>query len=60
MVLAKSKNSVGLGNSLMNDRFGKGKGADMRRGNFDPNGIARKGQNGETVRDQTLQTAGAY
>ncbi|KAK8199630.1 nucleolar GTP-binding protein 2 [Phyllosticta capitalensis] len=48
MVLAKSKNSVGLGNSLMNDRFGKGKGADMRRGNFDPNGIARKGQNGET------------
>lgn len=26
MVLAKSKGSVGLGNSLMNDRFGKGKG----------------------------------
>ncbi|KAK8171452.1 hypothetical protein BKA80DRAFT_260402 [Phyllosticta citrichinensis] len=51
MVLAKSKNSVGLGNSLMNDRFGKGKGSDMRRGNYDPNGITRKGQNGETVRD---------
>ncbi|KAF2993096.1 hypothetical protein E8E13_000414 [Curvularia kusanoi] len=34
MVLAKSKKAVGLGNSLMNDRFGKGKGADMRRGNF--------------------------
>ncbi|KAK6402559.1 hypothetical protein LTR95_019059, partial [Oleoguttula sp. CCFEE 5521] len=25
MVLAKSKNAVGLGNSLMNDRFGRGK-----------------------------------
>jgi large subunit GTPase 1 len=31
MVLAKSKNKVGLGNSLMNDRFGKGKGADRKR-----------------------------
>jgi large subunit GTPase 1 len=31
MVLAKSKNAVGLGNSLMNDRFGRGKGSDMRR-----------------------------
>jgi large subunit GTPase 1 len=31
MVLAKSKNQVGLGNSLMNDRFGKGKGADRKR-----------------------------
>lgn len=39
MVLAKSKQSVGLGNALMNDRFGKGKGADMRRGNAQ--GIAR-------------------
>lgn len=47
MVLAKSKNAVGLGNSLMNDRFGKGKGADMRRGN--QQGIQRVGQNGETV-----------
>ncbi|CAE7009315.1 hypothetical protein CFE70_001712 [Pyrenophora teres f. teres 0-1] len=46
MVLAKSKKSVGLGNSLMNDRFGKGKGADMRRGNFNA-GIERTGQNGE-------------
>ncbi|KAF2031417.1 ribosome biogenesis GTPase-like protein Lsg1 [Setomelanomma holmii] len=46
MVLAKSKKSVGLGNSLMNDRFGKGKGADMRRGNFQQ-GIKRTGQNGE-------------
>ncbi|KAM7189635.1 large subunit GTPase 1 [Naviculisporaceae sp. PSN 640] len=27
----KSKNAVGLGNTLMNDRFGKGKGADRRR-----------------------------
>jgi len=49
MVLAKSKKSVGLGNSLMNDRFGKGKGADMRRGNFNA-GIERTGQNGEKVR----------
>ncbi|KEF60609.1 uncharacterized protein A1O9_02170 [Exophiala aquamarina CBS 119918] len=31
MVLPKSKNSVGLGNSLMNDRFGKGKGADRKK-----------------------------
>lgn len=31
MVLAKSKNSVGLGNSLMNDRFGKGKGLDRKK-----------------------------
>ncbi|KAF1953196.1 P-loop containing nucleoside triphosphate hydrolase protein [Byssothecium circinans] len=46
MVLAKSKKSVGLGNSLMNDRFGKGKGSDMRRGNFQ-GGIERTGQNGE-------------
>jgi large subunit GTPase 1 len=43
MVLAKSKNAVGLGNSLMNDRFGKGKGADMRRGNA----IQRTGVTGE-------------
>ncbi|KAI5865613.1 P-loop containing nucleoside triphosphate hydrolase protein [Durotheca rogersii] len=27
----KSKNSVGLGNTLMNDRFGRGKGADRKR-----------------------------
>lgn len=32
MPLAKSKKSVGLGNSLMNDRFGKGKGADRKKG----------------------------
>lgn len=48
MVLAKSKNAVGLGNSLMNDRFGKGKGADMRKGNFQ-GGIERTGQAGERV-----------
>ncbi|KAI2621787.1 P-loop containing nucleoside triphosphate hydrolase protein [Hypoxylon sp. NC1633] len=28
----KSKTSVGLGNSLMNDRFGRGKGADRKKG----------------------------
>lgn len=31
MVLPKSKNAVGLGNSLMNDRFGKGKGSDRKK-----------------------------
>lgn len=31
MVLPKSKKSVGLGNSLMNDRFGKGKGSDRKK-----------------------------
>ncbi|KJZ74225.1 hypothetical protein HIM_06456 [Hirsutella minnesotensis 3608] len=31
MPLAKSKKSVGLGNALMNDRFGKGKGTDRKR-----------------------------
>ncbi|KAL2136368.1 hypothetical protein VTI74DRAFT_4012 [Chaetomium olivicolor] len=31
MVLAKSKKSVGLGNQLMKDRFGKGKGSDRKR-----------------------------
>ncbi|KAB5575449.1 hypothetical protein GE09DRAFT_953830 [Coniochaeta sp. 2T2.1] len=32
MVLAKSTKQVGLGNSLMNDRFGKGKGSDRKKG----------------------------
>jgi large subunit GTPase 1 len=54
MVLPKSKNAVGLGNSLMNDRFGKGKGSDMRRGNFE-GGIQRTGVNGETVRARYRQ-----
>ncbi|PHH87754.1 hypothetical protein CDD83_8443 [Cordyceps sp. RAO-2017] len=31
MPLAKSKKSVGLGNALMNDRFGKGKGSDRKK-----------------------------
>ena len=31
MVLAKSKKTAGLGNALMNDRFGKGKGSDRKR-----------------------------
>ena len=46
MVLAKSKNAVGLGNSLMNDRFGKGKGADRKKVSA---GIHRTGPGGETV-----------
>lgn len=45
MVLAKSKNAVGLGNSLMNDRFGKGKGSDMRK----VQGIRRTAPDGTTV-----------
>ncbi|KAI9837510.1 MAG: hypothetical protein M1819_007160 [Sarea resinae] len=45
MVLAKSKNAVGLGNSLMNDRFGKGKGADRKKGSAV--GIQRTDANGE-------------
>lgn len=31
MGLPKGKNNVGLGNSLMNDRFGKGKGSDRKK-----------------------------
>ena len=31
MVLPKSKTTVGLGNTLMNDRFGKGKGSDRKK-----------------------------
>ncbi|KAL9121270.1 MAG: hypothetical protein Q9187_002172 [Circinaria calcarea] len=46
MVLAKSKNAVGLGNSLMNDRFGKGKGADRKK--VSSTGIHRTGPSGET------------
>ncbi|KAJ9317961.1 hypothetical protein DTO271D3_1666 [Paecilomyces variotii] len=47
MVLAKSKNSVGLGNSLMNDRFGKGKASSQKKVSHNQ-AIARKGVNGET------------
>lgn len=47
MVLAKSKNSVGLGNSLMNDRFGKGKASAQKKVSHNAS-IARKGANGET------------
>lgn len=47
MVLAKSKNSVGLGNSLMNDRFGKGKASSQKKSSHN-NAIARTGINGET------------
>ena len=49
MVLAKSKKSVGLGNSLMNDRFGKGKNSEMHRGNAKDQGIQRTGADGMTV-----------
>lgn len=46
MVLAKSKNTVGLGNSLMNDRFGKGKGSDRKKTSHG-NGITRTGPDGQ-------------
>ena len=46
MVLPKSKNAVGLGNSLMNDRFGRGKGADRKKVSA---GIHRTDQDGQTV-----------
>ena len=46
MVLAKSKNAVGLGNSLMNDRFGKGKKSEMHRGSAQPGAITRTDQSG--------------
>ncbi|KAL8805465.1 MAG: hypothetical protein Q9182_001920 [Xanthomendoza sp. 2 TL-2023] len=45
MVLAKSKKAVGLGNSLMNDRFGKGKGADRKKVSA---GIHRTDMDGQT------------
>ncbi|KAE8385639.1 hypothetical protein BDV23DRAFT_164660 [Aspergillus alliaceus] len=47
MVLAKSKNSVGLGNSLMNDRFGKGKASNMKKASHNQ-AVVRKDMNGET------------
>ncbi|KAJ5191686.1 Large subunit GTPase 1 [Penicillium cinerascens] len=56
MVLAKSKNSVGLGNSLMNDRFGKGKASNQKKGSHN-NAIARKGVNGETYITNEAQEA---
>jgi hypothetical protein len=51
MVLAKSKNAVGLGNSLMNDRFGKGKGSDRKK--VTSAGIHR-------INHATGETVGAY
>ncbi|KAI9679090.1 MAG: hypothetical protein M1829_001760 [Trizodia sp. TS-e1964] len=44
MVLAKSKNTVGLGNSLMNDRFGKGKGSDRKKGSASVHRVGQDGQ----------------
>ena len=48
MVLPKSKNSVGLGNSLMNDRFGRGRGSDRKKVSAQAGAIPRRGANGET------------
>ena len=47
MVLPKSKNAVGLGNALMNDRLGRGKGADRKKTSATA-GVARKDANGDT------------
>src|ERR1700733_6755893 len=47
MVLPKSKNAVGLGNALMNDRLGKGKGADRKKTSAAA-GVARTDANGDT------------
>jgi large subunit GTPase 1 len=55
MVLAKSKNTVGLGNSLMNDRFGKGKGSDRKK--VSAGGILRTGTGGETYVTNTKKEA---
>lgn len=56
MVLAKSKNAVGLGNSLMNDRFGKGKNSNMHRGN-QAGAIKRKDQLGNEYITNAAQEA---
>ncbi|KAL5342942.1 hypothetical protein BJX70DRAFT_355245 [Aspergillus crustosus] len=56
MVLAKSKKSVGLGQSLMNDRFGKGKASNMKKASHN-SGIARKDMNGETYITNSAQEA---
>ena len=53
MVLPKSKTAVGLGNSLMNDRFGRDSGGDRKKSSHTSNrsgggGIPRKGPDGET------------
>jgi large subunit GTPase 1 len=55
MVLPKSRNTVGLGNSLLNDRFGKGKTTDQRRGTNQ--GIERRGVNGEKYVTNNKQEA---
>ncbi|KAK5134868.1 hypothetical protein LTR08_005958 [Meristemomyces frigidus] len=46
MVLAKSKNAVGLGNSLMNDRFGKNKNSNMHRAGAQQGAIIRRDPEG--------------
>ena len=48
MVLPKSKNTVGLGNSLMNDRFGKGKGSDRKKVSSNQGVVRTNHATGET------------
>ncbi|KAL2219861.1 putative ribosome biogenesis GTPase Lsg1 [Thermoascus aurantiacus ATCC 26904] len=56
MPLAKSRNNVGLGNSLMNDRFGKGKASDRKKVSHNA-AITRKGPKGETYITNAPQEA---
>ncbi|PYH86545.1 P-loop containing nucleoside triphosphate hydrolase protein [Aspergillus uvarum CBS 121591] len=56
MVLAKSKNAVGLGNSLMKDRFGKGKASNQKKASHNA-GIVRKDMNGDTYVTNAQQDA---
>lgn len=46
--MAKSKTKVGLGNALMNDRFGKGKGADRKKTSAQGNILRVQKDTGET------------
>lgn len=56
MPLAKSKNSVGLGNSLMKDRFGKGKPTNRHKTSHNK-AISRKDQDGNTYVTNASQEA---
>ena len=56
MVLAKSKNAVGLGNSLMNDRFGRGKASNQKKTSHNQ-AIARTAANGDTYLTNEKQEA---
>lgn len=56
MPMAKSKNTVGLGNSLMNDRFGKNKASDRKKASHNA-AVARTAGGGETYITNEKQEA---